>query len=103
MAMAKDNSGGRQRWWMTTARKIGQQTTRGKKESGRQTTTAIDKRLISPPGREQERIKELIYAKRLFFSNAIGSVWLDFLLPQKQPMCPLYLLRMGWRIFSLLS
>jgi hypothetical protein len=35
-----------------TAREIGRRTTRGKEENGRRTTTALDKWLISPPGRE---------------------------------------------------
>ncbi len=48
-AMADDNSGGRWRRRTMTAREIRQRTTRGKEESGRQTRTALDKRLISPP------------------------------------------------------
>jgi hypothetical protein len=56
-AMADDDSDGQQKRWTTTARKIGRQTMRGKEESGRQSTTALDKRLISPPGREHEKIR----------------------------------------------
>ncbi len=40
-AMADDNSGRRQRRQMMTAHKIEWRTTRGKEESGRQTTTAL--------------------------------------------------------------
>ncbi len=57
-----DNSdkGGRQQQTTKEAdknvHKIGWRTTRGKEESRRQTTTALDKRLISPPGRECKKI-----------------------------------------------
>ncbi len=40
-AMADDDRGGQRRRWMMAARKIKRQTTRGKKESGRQTTMAL--------------------------------------------------------------
>ncbi len=47
-AMAEDDSGGQQRWRMTTAHKIERQTTRGEEEGGRQTTA------LGQPGRERE-------------------------------------------------
>jgi hypothetical protein len=77
-AMADKHSGGQERQRTMTPRKIGWRTTRGKEESGRQTTMALDK-MISPQGRECEKIKKPVYAKRFF--SEIRSVRLDFLLP----------------------
>jgi hypothetical protein len=57
-AMVDDHSGGRQRRRTMTALEIGWRTTRGKEESGQQTGKALDKRLISLPGRECEKIKK---------------------------------------------
>ncbi len=71
---------------MTMACKIGWQTTRGKEESGRQTTTALDKRLISPPGREHETIKKPILCKKTFFSNTVCPV--GFFAPAKTANVP---------------
>jgi hypothetical protein len=78
-ATADYDSGGRRRRRTTTARKIGRWNTRGKEESGQQTTMALDKRLISPPGRECEKIKKSSLRKKTFFSDTV---------PRKQPMCP---------------
>ncbi len=70
MATADDNSGGQQRWQMLTARKIKQRTTRGKEESGRQTTMSLGQ-----PGREHEtKIKKLSLRKKTFFSNRVCPV-----------------------------
>ncbi len=85
-ATADDNSGGWRRRQTMTARKIGQRTTRGKEGSGQQTTTTLDKRLISLPGRERERINKSSLCKKTF--SAIRSVQLDVLLLPKQPMSP---------------
>ncbi len=73
---ADNDSGGRQRQRMMTARKIRWWTMRGKEESGRQTTTAL-----GPPGREREKVKKSGLRKKLF--SAIQSVWLEFLLLPK--------------------
>jgi hypothetical protein len=75
-ATADDDCGERQRWRMTRARKIEWQTTRGKEESGRQTTTVLDKRLISPLGRECERIKKSSLRKKDFFQQYGLSGWI---------------------------
>jgi hypothetical protein len=61
---------------MMTAHKIEWQTTRGKEESGRQTTTALG--LL---GREREKVKKLGLRKKTF--SAIRSVQLEFLLLPK--------------------
>ncbi len=69
-AMADDDSGGRQRRRMMTARKIEWQTTRGKEEGGRQTTTALGQL-----GREREtKIKKSSLGKKTFFSNTVCPV-----------------------------
>ncbi len=60
-----DDSGRRQRRRMMTAQEIERWTTRGKEESGRQTTTALGQ-----PGREHEiKIKKSSLCKKSFFSN----------------------------------
>jgi hypothetical protein len=57
---------------MMTAQEIERWTTRGKEESGQQTTTALGQ-----PGRELEtKIKKSSYVKSLF--SAIRPVWLEF-------------------------
>jgi hypothetical protein len=79
---AVDNDGGGQRQMQQRPRrrrrpmahKIGQQTMRGKEESGWGTSTALDKRLISPPGREHEKINKLSSCKKTFFSVTVCSV-----------------------------
>ncbi len=83
---ADDNSGRQQRQWTMTARKIQWRTTRGKDESGRRTTTALDKRLLSPPGRECEKIKNLSLRKKTFFSNTVCPV--GFFAPAKTANVP---------------
>jgi hypothetical protein len=93
-ARADDASSGGRRQRTTTAREIGRLTTRGKEENGRRTTTALDKRLISPPGREHEKIKNSSLRKKTF--SAIRSVRLDFLLVRKQPMCPFWSISLIW-------
>jgi hypothetical protein len=85
-AMADDDSGGRRRRWMTTARKIGWWTMRGKEENGWQTTTALDKKLISPPGREREKIKNSSLCKKTFFSDTVCPV--GFFAPAKTANVP---------------
>jgi hypothetical protein len=75
-AMADDGSGGQQRRRTTTARKIGRRTTRGKDESGRQTTAALDKRLKSPPSREREKINKSCLCKKTFFQQYGLSGWI---------------------------
>ncbi len=81
-----DNSGGRQRQLTMTARKIGRRTTRGKEESGRQTTMALDKRLISQPGRKREKINKSSLRKKTFFSNTVCPV--GFIAPAKTGNVP---------------
>jgi hypothetical protein len=76
---ADNNSGGQQRH-------IGRQTTRGKEENGRQTTTALDKRLISPPDREREKIKNSSLLKQTFFSYTVCPV--GFFAPAKTANVP---------------
>jgi hypothetical protein len=66
--------------------KIGRRTTRGKEENGRQTTTALDKRLISPPGREREKIKNSSLCKKTFFNNTVRPV--GFFTPAKTANVP---------------
>ncbi len=53
------------------AHDIKQQTTRGKEEGGQQTTMALGQ-----PGREREtkNWRNQVYAKRLFFRNAVCLV-----------------------------
>jgi hypothetical protein len=68
-ATADNNSGGQQRQWMMTARKIERRTTRGKEESGWQTTMAL-----GPPSREHEKLKKLGLCKKVFFSNTVCPV-----------------------------
>ncbi len=69
-AMADDNSIGQQRRRMMTACKIERRTTRGKEESGWQTSTALGQ-----PGRESEtNIKKLSLRKKTFFSNMVCPV-----------------------------
>jgi hypothetical protein len=63
---ADDDSGGRHRWRITIAHKIGLRTTRKKEESRQQTTTAFNIRLISPPGREREKINKSRFTKKYF-------------------------------------
>jgi hypothetical protein len=86
-ATAADNSGGRQRRQTMMARKIRQQTTKGKEKSGRQTAMALDKRLISPPGREHEKINKLSLCKKTFFSNTVCLV--GFFCSRQNSQCPL--------------
>jgi hypothetical protein len=70
-AMADDDSGRRQRWRMMTARKIEWSTTKGKEESGRQTTTTLGQ-----PGREHEtKIKKSSLRKKDFFQQYSLSGW----------------------------
>ncbi len=69
-----------------TAREIGRQTTKGNEESGWQTTTALDKRLISLPGRECEKIKKSSLGKKIFFSNMVCLV--GFFAPAKTANVP---------------
>jgi hypothetical protein len=103
-AKAEDSSGGQQRWQMTmtatvdndsgrqqrrrrtAAGKIGWQTTRGKEEIRRQTTPALDKRLISPPGRECEKINKSSLRKKTYFSNTACPV--VFFAPPKTANVP---------------
>ncbi len=59
---------------------------RGKEESGRQTTTTLEKRLISPPGREREKIKKSSLPKKTFFSNTVCPV--GFFAPTKTANVP---------------
>jgi hypothetical protein len=94
-AMADKERGGQQRQRMTTARKIGRQTTRGKEENVRQTRTALDKRLMSLPGREHEKINKLSLCKKTFFSNTVCPV--GFFAPAKTANVPfsLYLSYLG--------
>ncbi len=87
MATADDNSSRQQRRRTMTARKIGRQTTRGKEKSGRQTTMALDNRLISPPGREREKIKKSNLCIKTFFSNTLCPV--GFFAPAKTASVPL--------------
>jgi hypothetical protein len=55
---------------MMTARKIKRQTTRGKEESGRQTTTALGQ-----PDREREtKVKKSSLRKKTFFSDTVCPV-----------------------------
>ncbi len=68
------------------ARKIRWQITRGKEESRQQTTTALDKRLISLPGRECEKIKKWSLCKKTFFSNTVCLV--GFFAPAKTANVP---------------
>ncbi len=75
MAMADDDSSGQRRQRMTTSRVIGRWTTRGKEESGWQTTTALDKRL-TPPGRECEKNKEIRFTQKDFFQRYGLSGWI---------------------------
>jgi hypothetical protein len=76
MTAADDDNGdgGRRRRRTTTAHEIRRRTTRGKEDSGRQTTTALDKRLISPPGREPEKINKSSSPKKTFFSDTVYPV-----------------------------
>jgi hypothetical protein len=83
---------------LTTACEIGQRTTRGKEENGRQTTTALDKRLISPPGREREKIKKVSLHKKTFFIDLVCLV--DFFAPSKTANVP-FLLYQFYMIFSI--
>jgi hypothetical protein len=100
-AAAEDGSSGQQwRWWRTTAkvdgnssgglrqrtttaRKIGWRTMRGKEESGRQITMALDIRLKSPPGREHEKIKKSSLRSKTFFSDMVCLV--RFFAPAETP------------------
>ncbi len=88
-ATADDDSGGQQRQRTRMACKIGWQTMRGKDENGRQTTTALDRRLISPLGREHEKIKKLSLRKKTFFSNTVCPV--GFFAPTKTANVPFLL------------
>jgi hypothetical protein len=55
---------------MMTAHKIERQTTKGKEESGRQTTTALGQL-----GREREtKIKKSSLRKKIFFSDMVCPV-----------------------------
>jgi hypothetical protein len=87
--VADNDSSGRQRRRTTTARKIGQQTTRGKEENGWQTTMALDRRLISQPGSEHEKVKKSSLRKKTFFSNMVCPV--GFFAPAKTANVPFLL------------
>jgi hypothetical protein len=76
MATVDNNSGGRQRRLTTKACKIGWQITRGKEESRRQTTTALDISLISPLGREREKNKEIEFTQKDFLQQYSLSGWI---------------------------
>jgi hypothetical protein len=82
--MADNDSGRRRRRQTTTACKIGQRTTRGKEESGWQTT--LDNRLMSPLGRKREKIKKPSLRKKTFFSNTVCP--LGFFAPAKTAKVP---------------
>jgi hypothetical protein len=71
MTTAADDKGGRQQWHARLGDGL-----RGEKkeESGRQTTTALDKRLISPLGREGEKTNNLSLHEKTFFSNTVCPV-----------------------------
>ncbi len=84
-ATADNDSSRRQRQQTTAACKIGRRTPRGKEESGRQTTTALDKRL-SPLGRECEKIKKSSLCKKTFFSNMVCPI--GFFAPAKTANVP---------------
>jgi hypothetical protein len=88
-ATADNDSGGQRRRRTTTARKIRRRTTRGKEENGWQTTMALDRRLISLPGREHEKIKKLSLRKKTFFSNMVCPV--IFFAPAKTANVPFLL------------
>jgi hypothetical protein len=62
-ATADNDSGGGRLRRTTTALKIRRRNTRGKEENRGQTTTALDKRLISLSGREREKIKNSSFVK----------------------------------------
>jgi hypothetical protein len=69
-AAADNHNGGRQRQQMMTACKIKWRTTRGKEESGQQTTTALGQL-----GREcEKKIKKSSLLKKIFFSNTVCTV-----------------------------
>ncbi len=69
-AMADNDSGRQRRRQMMTARKIERRITRGKEESGWQTTTALGQ-----PGREREtKIKKSSLRKKTFFRNTVCPV-----------------------------
>jgi hypothetical protein len=69
-ATADKDSGGQQRRQMMMAREIKWRTTRGKEESGWQTTTALGQL-----GREHEtKIKKSSLHKKTFFSNTVCLV-----------------------------
>ncbi len=87
-AIADEDSGGGRRRTMT-AREIGRRTTRGKEENGWQTTMALDKRLISSPGRERERMKKWSLRKKTFFGDMVRSV--RFFAPAKTANVPFLL------------
>ncbi len=61
----------------------------------RQTRTALDKRLMSLPGREHEKINKLSLCKKTFFSNTVCPV--GFFAPAKTANVPfsLYLSYLG--------
>jgi hypothetical protein len=78
-ATADDDSGRRQRRRMMTACEIKRRTTRGKEESGRQTTKALGQL-----GREREtKIKKSSLRKKTFFSYTVYLVGV-FAPPQNQ-------------------
>jgi hypothetical protein len=87
-AMADKHSGGQQRQRTMTPCKIGWQTTRGKEESRRQTTTALGKKLNSQ-GRECEKIK-ILFTQKDFFQKYGPSGWI--FCSRKNSQCALLIL-----------
>jgi hypothetical protein len=73
MVMADDDNGngGRQQQRTTTAREIGWRTTRGKEESGQQTTTALE-----PAGKRARKNKEIKFMQIDFFQQYGLSSWI---------------------------
>jgi hypothetical protein len=70
MVATDDNSGRQRRQQMTMARKIGQLTTRGKEDSGWQTTTTL-----GLPGREREK-KEIKFMQKDLIQQYGLSSWI---------------------------
>jgi hypothetical protein len=85
-ATVDDDSGRQQRRRTMMAREIGRRTTRVKEENGRRTTIAFDKSLISPPGREREKIKISSLREKTFFSDTVFPV--GFFAPAKTAYMP---------------
>ncbi len=83
MATADNDSSRQQRQQTMMAHKIGRRTTRGKEESGRQTITTLDIRLISLLCSEREKIKKSSLRKSTFFSDMVCLI--GFFAPAKTP------------------